>query len=428
LVAAYLGAHAGEGYQPSEYLVRLRNEGLFGVDTLAGDPNVAKEIRHDPVAERNRMATLIGWSLDRLSPPARAALEFASLLQPDQIPLSWLELLTRQQHEAALTDQPGHPSLWGGVWRELHGLRLLHPAEASEVDEQHQRKLPQVVRIHRLVAEHVTQANPQAERTVVELDQFLDVLTTQFEQQVGQSEDAALRAQHPWLRDHLSHLITYHATRTLLTSAGVAADFEGEHNTLSRALELNERILKGNEKLLAATPDSTDLARDVSVSLDKLADFLARRGLPGDAEQALRHYERCHQVLERLRDANPESAEAARDVKVSLERMAQAVAAQPDADAVQRALEHQSRALGIALKLRESNPQSVYYGRTAAVSFFLTFQRAQAAGQEELANQCLAGCHAVLHQLITAGCQLDPPMMGLYQQLNAAAGGPPSDP
>ena len=59
----------------------------------------------------------------------------------------------------------------------------------------------------------------------------------------------------------------------------------------------------------------------------------------------------------------------------------------------------------------------------AAVSFFLTCQRAQAAGEQELAGKCLAGCHAVLHELIAAGCQLDAPMVQLYEQLNAAFGG-----
>jgi len=51
------------------------------------------------------------------------------------------------------------------------------------------------------------------------------------------------------------------------------------------------------------------------------------------------------------------------------------------------------------------------------VSFLLTAQRAQAAGKEELAAQCFAACRGVLEELITAGCQLDPPMMNLYAQL-----------
>jgi hypothetical protein len=121
-------------------------------------------------------------------------------------------------------------------------------------------------------------------------------------------------------------------------------------------------------------------------------------------------------------------SEEARQVVVSLEEMARTTSEQPGAEAARQALEFQTQALGIALKVRESNPQSAFYGRTAAVSFFLTSQRAHAAGDEELANRCLAGCHQVLHELVTAGVELDPQMKQLYQQLNPAAGGPPGKP
>ena len=206
-----------------------------------------------------------------------------------------------------------------------------------------------------------------------------------------------------------------------LASRGLPGDAEKALAHYQRSLEVSERLLQANK-------DSAQAARDVSVSLGPLGDFLARRGLPGDAEKALAHYQRSLEVSERLLEANKDSAQAARDVMVSLERMAQTTGGQPGAEAARQALEFQRRALGIALKLRESNPQSAFYGRTAAVSFFLTFQRAQAAADQELANQCLAGCRKVLHELVTAGSQLDPPMMQLYQQLNEAAGGPPSKP
>jgi tetratricopeptide (TPR) repeat protein len=207
------------------------------------------------------------------------------------------------------------------------------------------------------------------------------------------------------------------------------ADFlarRGQPGDAESALGHYQRSLEVSERLLAANPDSAQAARDVSVSLERLADFLARRGQPGDAESALGHYQRSLEVRERLLAANPDSAQAARDVLVSLERMAGARGSRPGAEAVRQALEYQTRALSIALKLRESNPQSVFYGRTVAVSFFLTSQRAQAAGDRELANRCLAGCHQVLHELVSAGCHLDPPMVQLYQQLNQAHGGPPS--
>ena len=89
-----------------------------------------------------------------------------------------------------------------------------------------------------------------------------------------------------------------------LASRGLAGDAEQALGHYQRSLEVSER-------LLAANPESAQAARDVSVSLSKLADFLASRGLAGDAEQALGHYQRSLEVSERLLAANPEWAQAA---------------------------------------------------------------------------------------------------------------------
>jgi len=137
------------------------------------------------------------------------------------------------------------------------------------------------------------------------------------------------------------------------------------------------------------------------------------RGQAGDGDQTLVYFQRSLEVAEKLLRDNPQSAQASCDLMVSLERMAGITGAQPGEEPARQALEFQIRALGIAWKLQEGNPQSAYFGRTAAVLFFFTFQRAQSAGQEELAAQSLGGCHAVLHQLVIAGGQLDPPMMDL---------------
>lgn len=96
LVAAYLGDGARQGYLPSAFLRDLKDKGLAWVDGFADKAYVDKELRHSAAtdeAERkrqNRVGTLIGWSLARLSAPARTALEFASQLKPDAIPLAWL--------------------------------------------------------------------------------------------------------------------------------------------------------------------------------------------------------------------------------------------------------------------------------------------------------------------------------------------------
>ncbi len=111
--------------------------------------------------------------------------------------------------------------------------------------------------------------------------------------------------------------------RDVSVSLNKLGDFlssRGKPGDAEKALSHYERSLKVREDLLQANPQSAEAARDVSVSLNKLGDFLSSRGKPGDAEKALSHYERCNEVLERLLQANPQSAQAARDVSVSLEQ------------------------------------------------------------------------------------------------------------
>jgi hypothetical protein len=52
------------------------------------------------------------------------------------------------------------------------------------------------------------------------------------------------------------------------------------------------------QRLLTADPDAPRSQGNVSVSLNKLGDFLAGRGQPGDAEKTLGHYECSLEVRE----------------------------------------------------------------------------------------------------------------------------------
>ncbi len=467
LVAAYLGSRAADGYEPSHYLPQLQAAGLTHVDDLADEAGLKGQIRHSDDVAQNHIGTLIGWSLERLSPPARTALEFASLLMPDEIPLAWLKDLSMSRHSDELAEDPSQSPPWQAVWRELSGLRLLGLAEELELDERGLEQIPEAVRIHRLVAQHVVTLCPDGEAKRSELYAFLDHFTTLFEQQVGQTDDGWLRAQHPWLRDQLEHLIEAPSpTSTLLSSAGVIAGYEGEHGLLARAITFTTNILSAKEQLLRDNPHSARAARDVSVSLDRLADFLARRGQSGDADQAFGFYERSLKVREQLLSDNAQSAQASRDVSVSLNKLADFLArrGQPS-DAAQafrfyqrcldtneqllrdnpqsaianrdvlvlleriarvkagrvngaaKALELQTRSLEIELYLREANASSYFHQRTAAVSFYLTAQYANAASVPTQANECLEGCYSILHSLVENGFQLDPAMQQRYDQL-----------
>jgi tetratricopeptide (TPR) repeat protein len=113
-----------------------------------------------------------------------------------------------------------------------------------------------------------------------------------------------------------------------------------------------------SEKLLASNPDYGQVARDVSVSLNKLGDFLARRGQPGDAEAALKHYTRSLEMSEKLLTANPDSAQAARDVSVSLKNLGNILIQRGQLGDAEAALKNYTRSLEIEQKLLAANPDS----------------------------------------------------------------------
>ena len=130
-----------------------------------------------------------------------------------------------------------------------------------------------------------------------------------------------------------------------------------------RGLELREGLLKRN-------PDSAQAARDVSVSLNKLGDFLAQRGQPGDAEQALKHYERGLELSEGLLKRNPDSAQAARDVSVSLNKLGDFLAQRGQPGDAERALKHYERGLELSEGLLKRNPDSAQAARDVMFSHY----------------------------------------------------------
>jgi tetratricopeptide (TPR) repeat protein len=184
--------------------------------------------------------------------------------------------------------------------------------------------------------------------------------------------------------------------RDLAVACGRVGGISRATGKLTEARAAFGEALAINRRLAEQDPASVDWQWGLAVAHDRVDDILLAQGKHGEALE----------------------------VVGELERMAPTTSEKSGAEAVRQALKFRDFALGIALKLREGDPQSVSYGRTVAMSLFLSFQQAQSAGDKGMANQCLAGCRKVLYALITLGCQLDPPMMQIYQQINEAAGGP----
>ncbi len=66
----------------------------------------------------------------------------------------------------------------------------------------------------------------------------------------------------------------------------------GQLGVADKTLDYYQQWLKLHEELLRDNPQSAQLARDVSVSLESMGAFLAARGQPGDVDKALDYYQR----------------------------------------------------------------------------------------------------------------------------------------
>ncbi|HKI20720.1 MAG TPA: DUF4062 domain-containing protein, partial [Isosphaeraceae bacterium] len=112
------------------------------------------------------------------------------------------------------------------------------------------------------------------------------------------------------------------------------------HGTLRAALADARLLFDLAERLLAQDKTKPDSQRVLAVASCQLGDLLAQRGQPGDAEQSLRHYTRNIEISEGLLKQFPESAKAARDVSVSLEKIGDFLAQRGQPGDAEQALRH----------------------------------------------------------------------------------------
>ena len=201
-----------------------------------------------------------------------------------------------------------------------------------------------------------------------------------------------------------------------LANRGLAGDVD-------KALSYHQRDLDITERLLAANPESALAAGDVSLSLNKLADLLANRGLAGDADKALSCFQRDVDICERLLAANPDSAQAARDVSVSLQKLADFLAIRGLAGDADKALSCYQRGLDVRERLLAANPNSARAARDVVVSHFKFFRFHSAAGNQTKALESGRACFAMLDSFMCDGRPMDPRMRGLYEQLKPMFGG-----
>ena len=230
------------------------------------------------------------------------------------------------------------------------------------------------------------------------------------------SEEALGLAEHYAAQD-LANTNALRALTAALNRRGDVLLIRGQPGDAEKALGHYQRSLEVSERLLAANTNSAQAARDVSVNLNKLGAFLAARGQPGDAEKALGHYQRSLEVSERLLAANTNSAQAARDVSVNLNKLGAFLAARGQPGDAEKALGHYQRSLEVRERLLAANTNSAQAARDVMVSHYKLhlFYRRQA--DEQKAAQSLKACFNILDSFVRAGRPMDAQMRRLYDQL-----------
>jgi tetratricopeptide (TPR) repeat protein len=159
----------------------------------------------------------------------------------------------------------------------------------------------------------------------------------------------------------------------------------------------------------------------VSVSLNKLGDFLAQRGLPGDAEAALKHYTSSLEMSEKLLAANPDSALAARDVSISLEKLGGFLTQRGQPGDAEAALKHYTRSLELREKLLAATPDSAQAARDVWVSCWKLAQHAESTGKGD-AKAWWQRAHDILDGMVRRDMTVSPQDRRVLETLRAKVG------
>jgi len=243
-----------------------------------------------------QLRLVLDQTLARLTPAERTALEFAALLPHDSIPWPWLRALVEQEHPDALAARPGYPDPWAALRRRLEGLRLLTPGDH-----------PEIARLHRMVAPHVrARLSRKAEEMLRRLRERAEGFALALQREIRNAPE-----RHVWkvapLQDAVRHWREGERDTAFGHIAGVVGDIEARIGRLDGAEAFLGIAHETLERIHAANPESAEAARDVSVSHFK---FFAFHRKQGDEQGAMRSLAACFAILDSFaRAGRPMDAE-----------------------------------------------------------------------------------------------------------------------
>ncbi|MEX2216138.1 MAG: toll/interleukin-1 receptor domain-containing protein, partial [Phycisphaeraceae bacterium] len=225
----------------AQYLVRMSKDLMEALGGAGGDAKVA--LARNPA---KFLGPLLAPTLESLQGAASCAIDFASFMHPDQVPLPWLRDLVQAAHPDLLpTVEPGHDDPWDDAVARLIGLRLLTPLNKE--------CRPPIVRIHRLLQLVIhAQGDPQTNAQLMSqqqarVDHYVRSRAADL-RNVGHERDRQWEIQP----------VEWYARHRLADPAAVEAAVDianaisGPMGTLGRYSEQRKLLLDANDACAAA--------------------------------------------------------------------------------------------------------------------------------------------------------------------------------
>jgi tetratricopeptide (TPR) repeat protein len=188
-----------------------------------------------------------------------------------------------------------------------------------------------------------------------------------------------------------------------------------EQGDLDGALEAYRKYQAGMQRLAASDPSNAGWQRDLSVSHEKVGDVLRSQG---DLVGAMRDYRESLAIAERLAASDPANAGWQRDLSVSHERVGDVLRDQADLDG---ALQAYREDLAIAERLAAGDPSNAGWQRDLWVSYYRLASVAEAAEEPE-AKEWWQKAYTVLAGMVERGLFVSSQDMRALASLRGKAG------
>ncbi len=186
---------------------------------------------------------------------------------------------------------------------------------------------------------------------------------------------------------------------------------------MEQALALLRQSLELRQELFKQTPDDATTTRELSIGLEKLGDLLVLNGNAGEPEKTLALFAQSALLREELMKKYPTSAQVARDLSVGLNKLADFLTALDRPGDAEQAKAHFTRDLEISEKLLKANPESLEAVRDVAISRYKLAGFAQKRGETADEEKHIKACYELLAPHIAKGAKFDASIMDFFAVL-----------